>query len=372
LRHAWSRASGMRRYRHVLERCRALLLVAVATVSASAAASAGWAAERPSNTGYTSGYKHGYYDGYQRGYDEAYKAAYEDARGKLLSERSAAPRRDSNTATRRQSAAAGRYKRVATQIDSTVYAAAEEAGIPPDIIAEFIRLFSYQVDFARDVQPGDKFEVVFGPTDGRENRANSVGILAASMTLSGKTETLYRFRSYDDIEYFDANGRSAMGMLMRTPVDGAKISSRFGRRYNRVHEGIDFGVPPGTPVMAAGSGDVTFAGRSRGYGNLLVIGHGNGYSTAYAHLSRFAAELRKGTRVRQGEVIAYSGATGNATGPHVHYEIRLRGAAIDPAVVREVFGRTLAGDERKRFLTERAWIDQLVASLPVQNKSRNA
>jgi murein DD-endopeptidase MepM/ murein hydrolase activator NlpD len=131
-------------------------------------------------------------------------------------------------------------------------------------------------------------------------------------------------------------------------------------------------VPSGTPVMAAGNGEVSFAGRSRGYGNLLVIEHGGGYSTAYAHLSRFASDMSEGASVRQGEVIAYSGATGNATGPHLHYEIRVNGKAVDPATVNGALAHTLTGDERARFLAERAWIDELAASLPVQTNIAQA
>jgi murein DD-endopeptidase MepM/ murein hydrolase activator NlpD len=135
-----------------------------------------------------------------------------------------------------------------------------------------------------------------------------------------------------------------------------------------MHKGIDFAVPTGTPVMAAGSGLVTFAGYSSGFGNLVLVSHTNGYSTAYGHLSRFAPGVKKGTRVRQGQIVAYSGSTGMSTGPHLHYEVRMNGSQVNPTNMRMANGRTLSGEERRAFLTARARIDQVVASLPVQDK----
>jgi murein DD-endopeptidase MepM/ murein hydrolase activator NlpD len=181
-----------------------------------------------------------------------------------------------------------------------------------------------------------------------------------------------------EAEYFDVSGQSAKGMLMKTPVDGARISSGFGARhhpilgYTRMHKGIDFAVPSGTPVMAAGSGTVAFAGYSGEYGNLVVINHGNNYATAYAHLSRFTSGMRSGARVRQGDVVAYSGMTGLATGPHLHYEIRVRNAQVNPANVKIASGRKLEGEEMKSFSAERAHLEQLVASIPIQRRLAQA
>jgi murein DD-endopeptidase MepM/ murein hydrolase activator NlpD len=177
-----------------------------------------------------------------------------------------------------------------------------------------------------------------------------------------------------EAEYFDTNGQSAKAMLMKTPVDGARISSGFGQRahpilgYTRMHKGIDFAVPSGTPVMAAGSGTVTFAGPAGEYGNLVVISHGNNYATAYGHLSRFASDLHKGEHVHQGDVVAFSGMTGLATGPHLHYEIRVGNSQVNPATVKVASGRKLDGDELKSFFAERSHIEQLVAAVPVQSK----
>jgi murein DD-endopeptidase MepM/ murein hydrolase activator NlpD len=237
-------------------------------------------------------------------------------------------------------------------------------------------MFSYDVDFQRDVQPGDEFAVVinrFYTEDGRPAKTGT--ILAASMTLSGRKQALYRFDADSgDQEYFDADARSARSMLMRTPVDGARISSSFGRRrhpilgYTRMHKGIDFAVPRGTPVMAAGGGVVTQAGYAPGFGNLVVISHTNGYSTAYGHLSRFAQGVTRGARVRQGQIVAYSGSTGLSTGPHLHYEVRLNGGQVNPRNIRNTNGRTLGGEERQRFLAERTRIDTMIAALPIQDK----
>jgi murein DD-endopeptidase MepM/ murein hydrolase activator NlpD len=268
----------------------------------------------------------------------------------------------------------GRFQHAGGQIDSSLYLAAVQAGIPANIVVEMIRIFSYDVDFQRDVHPGDSFEVFYNHLFTEEGQPARPGeVLTASMTLSGKTHMLYRYEGRDgEIEYFDAGGRSAKSMLMKTPVDGARISSTFGARehpilgYTRMHKGIDFAVPKGTPVMAAGNGTVTFAGVQNGFGNIIVISHGNGYQTAYAHLSKFMA--REGSRVRQGQVVAYSGMTGLATGPHLHYEIRVNNAQVNPATVKVASGRSLEGSEMKTFIAERSRIDTLVASTPVQHR----
>jgi murein DD-endopeptidase MepM/ murein hydrolase activator NlpD len=167
-------------------------------------------------------------------------------------------------------------------------------------------------------------------------------------------------------------------MLMKTPVDGARISSGFGARlhpilgYTRMHKGIDFAVPSGTPVMAAGSGKITFRGWAGEYGNMVVVDHGNGYSTAYAHLSRFAQDTRVGEHVSQGEVVAFSGMTGLATGPHLHYEIRVHNNQVNPAAVKVASGRKLEGEDLGAFLAERDRIESLEASLPVEHKLAQA
>ncbi|HYM19008.1 MAG TPA: M23 family metallopeptidase [Micropepsaceae bacterium] len=264
------------------------------------------------------------------------------------------------------------YQHAGATIDSSLYLSAMQAGIPANVVVELIRMFSYEVDFQRDVHPGDEFEIFFNHyfTDGLPAKPGEV--LAASMTLAGKKHVLYRYELPDGVEYFGPQGESTRSMLMKTPVDGARISSGYGARlhpilgYTRMHKGIDFAVPSGTPVMAAGSGTVTFAGPAGEYGNFVIISHGNGYATAYGHLSRFA--VRTGARVRQGEVVAYSGMTGLATGPHLHYEIRVNNNSVNPGLIKVASGRKLQGEELHAFATERSRIDTLMASMPIEHK----
>jgi murein DD-endopeptidase MepM/ murein hydrolase activator NlpD len=204
-------------------------------------------------------------------------------------------------------------------IDSSLYLAAMQAGIPADVVVDLIHMFSYKVDFQRDLQPGDRFEVYYDYAYTPEGQPAKYGAISyAMLTLGGKQIPMYRFQAdqSEPPEYFDAKGESAKGMLMKTPVDGARISSGFGSRfhpilgYTRMHKGVDFAVPTGTPVMSAGAGTVKFMGWANGYGKFVLINHGNNYATAYGHLSRFAPGMRVGERVRQGEVFAYSGMTG--------------------------------------------------------------
>ena len=270
------------------------------------------------------------------------------------------------------------YRHASATIDSSLYLAAMQAGIPADVVVEMIRMFSYDVDFQRDVHPGDTFEVLYRGYFTAEGQAaaKNGAILAASMILGGKIHTLYRYETQDGVEYFDANGRSAKSMLMKTPIDGARITSRYGMRlhpmlgYTRMHKGIDFGAPMGTPVMAAGSGTVVDAGWKGGYGKFLLVRHGSGYETAYGHLSRITA--KKGAHVRQGQTIAFVGMTGNTTGPHLHYEIRVNHAQVNPLRVKVATGRQLQSKELKTFLASRERTDQLEASIPLQRAVADA
>ncbi len=273
-----------------------------------------------------------------------------------------------------------RYQHAGAMIDSSLYQAATQAGLSATVVVEIIRMFSYEVDFQRDVHSGDSFEVFFSNYVTEDGQPAKPGdILAASLTLGDKTHLLYRFQSASgEVEYFNSKGESAKSMLMKTPVDGARISSGFGARlhpilgYTRMHKGIDFAVPSGTPVMAAGSGKVSYRGWAGEYGNMVVIDHGNGYSTAYAHLSRFADGTHIGGSVSQGDVVAYSGMTGLATGPHLHYEIRVRNNQVNPATVKVASGRKLEGNELSEFLATREQIETLEASIPVQSKVAQA
>ncbi len=270
-----------------------------------------------------------------------------------------------------------KYHHAGATIDSSLYLAAMQAGIPAEVVVQMIHMFSYEVDFQRDLRPGNSFEVLYSYYYTPDGQAAKQGdIEYAAMKIGGKTIALYRYdpNGPDGPDYFDSNGQSAKSMLMKTPVDGARITSGFGMRfhpilgYTRMHKGIDFAVPTGTPVMAAGGGVIKQEGWSNGYGNFMLIDHQNGYATAYGHLSRFSPGTHIGGHVHQGQVVAYSGMTGMATGPHLHYEIRINGNQVNPATVKVATGRQLFGHDLVAFKDARAHIDQELASMPKESK----
>jgi murein DD-endopeptidase MepM/ murein hydrolase activator NlpD len=267
--------------------------------------------------------------------------------------------------------------RAGATIETSPYLSAMQAGIPADVVVQMFKLFSYKVDFQRDIRPGDSFQVYYDyyyTPEGQPAKAGNISY--AMMRLGGREIALYRYQPdpNEPADYFDAHGQSSKGMLMKTPVDGARITSGFGMRfhpvlgYTRMHKGIDFGVPIGTPVMAAGGGTIGFMGWENGYGNFVMIQHGNNYSTAYGHLSRFAPGLHKGSHVRQGQVVAYSGMTGMATGPHLHYEIRINNEQVNPLKVKVADGRKLSGRSLRDYLVERLHIDSVLASMNLETR----
>jgi murein DD-endopeptidase MepM/ murein hydrolase activator NlpD len=267
--------------------------------------------------------------------------------------------------------------RAGATIDSSLYLSAMQAGIPADVVVEMIHMFSYKVDFQRDIRPGDSFEVFYDYYYTPQGQPAKEGNISyAMMKLGGREITLYRYQPDPNqpADYFDAHGQSAKGMLMKTPVDGARISSGFGMRfhpvlgYTRMHKGIDFAVPIGTPVMASGSGTIVYRGWENGYGNFLKISHGNGYSTGYGHLSRFVSSLHIGSRVRQGQIIAFSGMTGMATGPHLHYETSIDNKQVNPLKLKIAQGRKLAGRELRDYLVTRMHIDSELASTKFETR----
>jgi murein DD-endopeptidase MepM/ murein hydrolase activator NlpD len=280
------------------------------------------------------------------------------------------------TASNQQKQLQAQYHRAGATIDSSLYLAAMQAGIPAKVVVEMIHMFSYKVDFQRDIKPGDSFQVLYSyyyTPDGQPAKEGDIQF--ATMNLGGRKITLYRYQPKGgDVDYFDSRGVSAKGMLMKTPVDGARITSGFGMRfhpilgYTRMHKGIDFGVPLGTPVMAAGAGTIEEAGWKGGYGNFVLMNHGNGYETAYGHLSRFAPGIHPGTHVRQGQIIAFSGSTGESTGPHLHYEIRINKQQVNPLSVKIATGRMLAGHDLRDFLNQRIHVDLELASMPLEGK----
>ena len=266
-------------------------------------------------------------------------------------------------------------------IDSSLYLAAMDANVPHGIVAELIRIYSYDIDFQREIRKGDSFKVYFSRFYDDEGRAVKDGIIQyASMTTRGKEKELFRFTPSDDniTDYFDPAGKSAKQFLMRTPIDGARISSGFGRRvhpvlgYSKLHKGTDFAAPRGTPIKAAGNGVVEWASRYGGYGNYIRIRHANGYKTAYAHLHRYARGVKKGRRVKQGQTIGYVGSTGRSTGPHLHYEVHYQGKAVNPMRVRIPSGRTLKGDILTAFKSERDAIRAAMLQTPLSTPVETA
>ncbi|MGH6940819.1 peptidoglycan DD-metalloendopeptidase family protein [Hypericibacter sp.] len=243
------------------------------------------------------------------------------------------------------------------EIHSSLFEAAQDAGVPVAIISAAIKALSYDVDFQRDIQPGDTFEFVFDRLDDEDgNLAKPGDLLYASITLSGKTYELYRYEMSDGfVDYFNPKGESVRKALLRTPVDGARITSGYGMRnhpilgYSTMHKGVDFGAPTGTPIFAAGDGVITKIGPFSSYGNYMQIKHNATYATAYAHISRFAKGLHVGSRVHQGDIIAYVGATGRATGPHLHFEVLVNGSQVNPTSVKLPSGSKLAGNDLKKF-----------------------
>ncbi len=256
-------------------------------------------------------------------------------------------------------------------ISGSLYKAAGAAGVPGRTLAELVRLFSWDIDFQRDIRPGDRFTILYEEVSTPDRRQRRGGaILYAAFELGGERLTAYRFTRRDGTTgYYDRSGKSVRKSLMRTPVDGARLSSRFGKRrhpvlgYTRMHKGVDFAAPRGTPIYAAGDGTVTFAGRNKGYGNYVRIRHNGTYTTAYAHMQRIAKGIRRGVRVRQGQVIGYVGATGLVTGPHLHYEVLRNGRQVNPLKLKQVAADALRGADRVAFARRVAEIDALRARL---------
>ncbi len=318
----------------------------------------------------------------------------------------------------------------AGRIADSLYVDAERAGVPVPIIAEAIRALGFAVDFEREIWPGDGFEILYTTTIAEDGLAEPGDVLFVGLTLRGRQLAYYRFAAEGRDDYFDARGESIRRTLMKTPLDGARLTSRFGRRrhpilgvdfgapsgtpvyaagdgvveragryggygnyvrirrtlmktpldgarltsrfgrrrhpilgYVTAHKGVDFGAPSGTPVYAAGDGVVERAGRYGGYGNYVRIRHNATYATAYGHLKGFARGIRPGVRVHQGQVIGYVGATGRATGPHLHYEVLVNGRQVNPLRMKLPSGRVLAGAERAAFARRRAEVDEMRAKL---------
>jgi murein DD-endopeptidase MepM/ murein hydrolase activator NlpD len=249
-----------------------------------------------------------------------------------------------------------RIDRAAGQIDISLFESAREAGVPAGLIGDVIKAYSYDVDFQRDIHEGDSFEVMYERFDNDKGDLAKAGrLLYASLTLGGNPMPIYYFERDGDGEYFTADGVAVRKSLLKTPIDGARITSGYGMRvnpvlgYSAMHQGIDFGAPTGTPIFAAGNGVIEQIGWKNGYGKYIKVRHNGTYETAYGHTSRFASGLKKGSKVKQGQVIAYVGATGRATGPHLHFEIIINGKHVNPSTVKTVASDKLTGPALKAF-----------------------
>ena len=258
-----------------------------------------------------------------------------------------------------------------TIITNSLYNSAINLGIKPNIIIEFARLYGFQVDFQRDVWKDDSFQIIYEEFADENNKIVDTGeIIFANLNLQNIDLQLYKFEyEKGKIDYFDENGKSIRKTLMKTPINGARLSSSYGKRkhpilgYTKMHTGTDFAAPTGTPIMASGDGKITKAGWCGGGGNCVKIKHNSIYQTVYAHMSKFGRGIKKGVRVKQGQIIGYVGSTGMSTGPHLHYEVIENGKKINSQKLKLPSGKILKGNDRKKFEVSKIKIDVLKSDL---------
>jgi murein DD-endopeptidase MepM/ murein hydrolase activator NlpD len=257
---------------------------------------------------------------------------------------------------------------VSADVDQSIYQTATQLGAGDQQVVDFADIFGYDIDFQREVQTGDRFGMLYETYDDERGQPVKTGVvLMAEMDGAALTKTFYRFTPSDDgqVDYFDSNGQSAKKFLMKTPINGARLSSGFGNRkhpilgYTKLHKGTDFAAPTGTPIYAAGNGRLTSYGPYSTYGNYAKIEHANGYTTAYAHMSRYARGLKKGSYVKQGQIIGYVGTTGASTGPHLHYEVYINGKPVNAMALKLPTGRKLQGEQLEAFKAEMTRIEGL-------------
>ncbi len=263
------------------------------------------------------------------------------------------------------------FHKASGEINSSLYMSAKNAGMPIPVLMEVVKLYSFDVDFQREIRSGDSFEVMYQLQHTKSGDLVSSGpVIRSVLTLEGERLTLYRFeyeKGYFD--YFDSDASSVRKALMRTPLDGARISSVFGKRkhpilgYTKMHKGVDFAAPRNTPIFAAGDGIIELSRKNGGYGNYIRIRHNSDYKTAYAHLARFGKGVKEGKRVKQGQVIGYVGTTGRSTGPHLHYEIIFRNKQVNPLKVRMPKGVRLKNHDYDLFIKARDRLDNIWDSL---------
>ena len=258
------------------------------------------------------------------------------------------------------------------EIDNSIYESLKTLDTPDEIIMEFVQLYSFDIDFQRDIRKGNKIKILFDIyTDSKNNLIKTGEIYFSEIILKNESYELYRFKSEGDefVEYFSDEGKSATKALMKTPINGARLSSGFGMRkhpilgYNKKHQGVDFAAPTGTPIMAAGTGHIEFVGNNGGAGKYIRIKHLNGYKTSYSHLSKYASGIKKNVKVRQGQIIGFVGNTGLSTGPHLHYEVIFNGKRINPMKMKLPSGKQLKGKNLEDFLIEKERINAEISEL---------
>ena len=252
----------------------------------------------------------------------------------------------------------------------SLYKSAINKKIPVNVITEFARVYGFQVDFQRDIKKQDRFQIMYEIfTDEKKRLIETGNILYANLIMSGENNSLYYFEKKGAEGHYDKNGKSVQKALMKTPINGARLSSPYGMRkhpidgFNKMHRGTDFAAPMGTPIMASGSGTIKKAGWCGGGGNCIVIRHNSTYQTIYAHMSKFAKGMRSGIRVKQGQTIGYVGSTGKSTGPHLHYEVLINGKRVNSQTLKLPSGKILKDNERKLFETKKIKLDVLKSEI---------
>ena len=256
------------------------------------------------------------------------------------------------------------------KIIQSLYKTAIDLKVQPNVIIEFARIYGFQVDFQRDIRKNDNFQIMYEVFEDDDGKIFETGnIIFADLKLSGKNNALYYFEKKGSEGHYDENGKSVEKALMKTPINGARLSSAFGMRkhpidgFNKMHRGTDFAAPMGTPIMASGSGLITRARWCGGGGNCIKIKHNSTYETIYAHMKNFARGIKEGIRVKQGQIIGYVGSTGKSTGPHLHYEVVVNGKKVNSQKLKLPSGKTLKGKEREIFEVEKIKLDVLKSEL---------
>ena len=256
------------------------------------------------------------------------------------------------------------------KITQSLYKTAIDLKVQPNVIIEFARIYGFQVDFQRDIRKNDNFQIMYEVFEDDDGKVFETGnIIFADLKLSGKNNALYYFEKKGSEGHYDENGKSVEKALMKTPINGARLSSAFGMRkhpidgFNKMHRGTDFAAPMGTPIMASGSGLITRARWCGGGGNCIKIKHNSTYETIYAHMKNFARGIKEGIRVKQGQIIGYVGSTGKSTGPHLHYEVVVNGKKVNSQKLKLPSGKTLKGKEREIFEVEKIKLDVLKSEL---------